>query len=149
MPESGRRQRLLWVLTGLAVAAVLLHLYGLYRPSVPQTGVWYADKVGHVVGFAAPVGLILLARHAAGPPVGDAERLPSRFGLVVVAIFALHGVVSELVQHVTYLHRTGDALDVVADWLGVGAGWVGAGALASGKWRRAGRGVASAPPLRR
>jgi hypothetical protein len=39
----------------------------------------------------------------------------------VVGVFGVHAVVSELIQHVWYQHRTGDLLDVVADWVGIAA----------------------------
>ena len=42
----------------------------------------------------------------------------------MVGVFAAHAVVSELIQHVWYQHRTGDPLDVVADWIGIAAGVV-------------------------
>jgi hypothetical protein len=150
MPQSGRRQRLPQVLAGSAVAVVLAHLYGLYRPSGPTTS-WfpYQDKLQHALGFAAPVALILLARYAADRAAGGAHTLPVRFVLVVVGIFALHGVVSELVQHVAYVHRTGDPVDVLADWLGVAAGWAAARAMASRASRRSGRGMAADLPMPR
>jgi hypothetical protein len=39
----------------------------------------------------------------------------------VVGVFAVHAVVSELIQHVWYHHRTGELLDVIADWIGIAA----------------------------
>ena len=36
--------------------------------------------------------------------------------------FLLHAVVSELVQHFAYVGRTGDPVDVLADWVGVAVG---------------------------
>ena len=151
MPQSGRRQRLPQVLTGVAIAVVLVHLYGLYRPSGPTSPSWFphADKLQHVLGFAAPVALILLARLARDRAAGTTRSPAGRFGLVVVAIFALHGVVSELVQQVAYVHRTGDPIDVLADWAGVAAGWAAAGVLGSGALRRLGPGVAADLPMPR
>ena len=40
----------------------------------------------------------------------------------VVAVFAAHAVVSELVQHTFYTGRTGDPLDVLADGVGTAVG---------------------------
>jgi hypothetical protein len=40
---------------------------------------------------------------------------------VVVGLFAAHAVVSEAIQHLWYRHRTGDPLDVLADWVGIAA----------------------------
>jgi hypothetical protein len=41
---------------------------------------------------------------------------------LVVGVFAAHAVVSEVVQHLWYRHRTGDPLDVAADWAGIAVG---------------------------
>jgi len=125
MTDLGRRRSLPQVLTGLATLAVLLHLYGLYRSTGPPVPRWFpqADKLEHLVGFAAPVWLILLARGAAlSATTGRPTPPPRRFVLVVVGVFALHGVVSELAQHFFYVHRTGDAFDTLADWAGVASG---------------------------
>ncbi|SDS88605.1 hypothetical protein SAMN04488543_2582 [Friedmanniella luteola] len=107
------------VLAGLAVAA---QLWGLYRVSGPPSPGWFphADKLEHGLGFALPVGLLLLAlglrRLARG-------RRPSRRTLlVVVGVFAAHAVVSEVVQHTFYTGRTGDPLDALADGVGIAAG---------------------------
>ena len=105
-----------------AVIAVLLQLWGLYRVIGQPQAPWfpYPDKVAHVIGFALPVLLILLAvalRHSGG------ARWP-RLGIsaLVVGVFAAHAVASELIQHVWYQYRTGDPLDVIADWIGIAAG---------------------------
>lgn len=106
-----------------AVIAVLLQLWGLYRVIGPPQTPWfpYSDKVAHIIGFALPVMLILLAvalRHGLG-----AARWPSvKISALVVGVFAAHAVVSELIQHVWYQYRTGDPLDVIADWIGIAAG---------------------------
>ncbi|HEX8488153.1 MAG TPA: VanZ family protein [Propionibacteriaceae bacterium] len=110
------------LLVALAALAVLAQLYGLYRSSGPQTLSWFpqADKLAHLVLFAVPVGLILLAR---GVRTNGASRwAPHRFTASVVVLFLLHAVVSELIQHTFYATRTGDPLDVLADWLGVAVG---------------------------
>ena len=41
---------------------------------------------------------------------------------VIAGVFAAHAVVSELIQHRFYVHRAGDPLDVLADWIGIVAG---------------------------
>lgn len=105
-----------------AVFAVLLQLWGLYRVAGPPQPPWFpfADKIEHAVGFAVPVLLILLAIALRGPM---SWQWPSmRTGVFVVAVFAAHGVVSELVQHQWYRYRTGDPLDVLADWVGIAVG---------------------------
>jgi VanZ family protein len=106
---------------GGAFVAVVLQLWGLYRATGPPQPSWIpiADKLAHAIGFALPVMLILLA-------VGLHPRLRSQWltrGItaLVVGIFGVHAVVSELIQHVWYQDRTGDLLDVVADWVGIAA----------------------------
>lgn len=123
MAEQGRRTGLPQVLTALAVVAVGAHLFGLYRPAGPPAPPWFphVDKAEHVVGFAAPVALILLARQEAARASGG--RALRRIVVLVVGTFALHAVVSELLQHVLYARRTGDPVDVLADWTGVALGW--------------------------
>jgi VanZ family protein len=105
-----------------AVLAMLLQLWGLYRVAGPPQPPWFpfADKVEHAVGFAVPVLLILLAVVLRS---GFGWRWPSMpTSVFVVAIFAAHGVVSETIQHRWYRYRTGDPLDVLADWLGIALG---------------------------
>ena len=112
-----------WHLAALgAVFAVLLQLWGLYRVAGPPQPPWFpfADKIEHAVGFAVPVLLILLAIALRGPVSWPWPNM--RIGVFVVAIFAAHGVVSELVQHQWYRYRTGDPLDVLADWVGIAVG---------------------------
>jgi len=112
-----------WHLAALgAVFAVLVQLWGLYRVAGPPQPPWvpFADKVEHAVGFAVPVLLILLAIALRGPMSWQWPNM--RTGVFVVAIFAAHGVVSELVQHQWYRYRTGDPLDVLADWVGITVG---------------------------
>jgi len=74
----------------------------------------------HAVGFALPVLLILLALTLHGPP--GWQWPDPRANALVVAVFAAHAVVSEVIQHLWYRYRTGDVLDVVADWVGVAVG---------------------------
>jgi hypothetical protein len=105
-----------------AVLAVLLQLWGLYRVAGPPQPPWFpfADKVEHAVGFALPVLLILLTiilRDRSG------WRWPSpRISVLVLAIFAAHAIVSELIQQQWYRYRTGDPLDALADWVGIAVG---------------------------
>ncbi len=106
----------------LSGVAVILQLYGLYRPIGPLEPTWFpqADKVGHVVVFALPVALILLtltwysSRRAA-------TLTPSAIA-VVVGAFAVHAAVSEVIQDRLYLSRVGDPWDLLADGLGIGLG---------------------------
>lgn len=115
----------------LAALAVVGHLYGLYRPAGPPQPAWFpvADRVQHVIGFAVPVGLILLAAGASRYATGPARwRWAGRAWAVTTgAVFALHAALSELIQLLWYPARTGDPWDVVADGtgiaLGVGAAW--------------------------
>ena len=65
--------------------------------------------------------LILLA--VAAPPAGCAVA-KSESQALVVGVFSAHAVASELIQHVWYRYRTGDPLDVIADWIGIAAGVV-------------------------
>ncbi|HET6757903.1 MAG TPA: VanZ family protein [Propionibacteriaceae bacterium] len=114
-----------WHLAALgAVVAVLLQLWGLYRVAGPPQPSWFrfADKVEHAVGFALPLLLILLAGALRGR---FGRQWPgTRMSVLVVAIFAAHAVVSEVIQHVWYRSRTGDPLDVLADWLGIAVGFL-------------------------
>jgi mRNA-degrading endonuclease toxin of MazEF toxin-antitoxin module len=64
----------------------------------------HADKVVHVLVFLVPTAVALLAGIR---PV------------LVVALFAGHAVVSEVVQGALLTTRSGDPLDVLADLTGV------------------------------
>jgi VanZ family protein len=114
-----------WHLAAIgAFLAVLLQLWGLYRALGPAQPSWFrfADKLQHVVGFALPVLLILLTIALRGR---FGWQWPGRgISILVVAIFAAHAIVSEVIQHVWYRYRTGELLDVVADWLGIAIGIV-------------------------
>jgi hypothetical protein len=127
----GHRLAVPQVLVALATLSVAVHLYGLYRPTGPPAPGWFpnVDKLEHLLGFGLPVALILLARAALdrrrpGPDrTTRAHRSDGPFTLVVVGAFALHAVLSELVQHFFYTSRSGDPLDLLADWAGVALGW--------------------------
>ena len=103
-----------------AVIAVFLQLWGLYRVGPPQPP-WFpfADKLADAAGFALPVMLILLAAVLRRSPGWQWPGTATT--AVVVGLFAAHAVVSEAIQHVWYRHRTGDPLDVLADWVGIAA----------------------------
>jgi cytochrome b561 len=120
------------LIAGAAAIAVLFQLRGLYRVIGPPQPPWFphADKVAHMMGFALPVMLILLAA-ALRRPLGSQWPSP-RVSALVVGVFGAHAVVSELIQHVWYRYRTGDPLDVIADWIGVAAGVVLAGLIVRG-----------------
>jgi hypothetical protein len=105
-----------------AVLTVVLQLWGLYRVAGPPQPAWFpfADKLQHAVGFALPVLLILLTVAVRG--TFGWQRPSVRQTALVVGIFAAHAVVSEMIQHLWYRHRTGDPLDLIADWAGIGVG---------------------------
>ncbi|MGL5860372.1 MAG: VanZ family protein [Phycicoccus sp.] len=99
-------------------AAVVVQLLVLYLPRgvAPPSSLPGADKVVHAAVFLLPVLLALLA------------GLNAR---VVVASFAVHAVLSEVVQASLLPARSGDVWDVVADLVGVLCGWLA--------WTRVGR----------
>ena len=125
MATRARRPGAGWpVVAGLAALAVLAQLYGVYRVTGPPSPPWfpYADKAEHMLGFALPVALVVLA---AGLRARSRGRRPTRRALTVaVVVFAAHGVVSELVQHLFYTTRSGDPVDALADWVGTALGAV-------------------------
>jgi VanZ family protein len=97
-------------LTVLLSVAVLVQLVVLYAPSAPSVSPFpNSDKAVHALVFLAPVTVALLA--------GYRHR-------VVVAVFAAHAVLSEVVQHTLLPGRSGDPLDVLADLTGVALGYV-------------------------
>lgn len=92
-----------------AALAVAVQVVVLYAPRAPGSPLFPgSDKVVHVLVFAVPVLLLLLA----GAPV----RL-------VLVVLGLHAVVSEVVQGAVLPGRSADPLDVVADLVGVAVGW--------------------------
>ncbi len=98
------------LLAASAALALAVQLVVLYAPRAPGTPLFPgSDKVVHVLVFAVPVLLLLLA--------GAPARL-------VVVVLGLHAVVSEVVQGAVLPDRSADALDVVADLVGVAVGWL-------------------------
>lgn len=108
------------MLLGAVVISCLAQVIALYRPGGPPTPdlVPQLDKAGHLVIFALPVFLIMLwygYRRGGGPG--------RRFGVAVIAIFAGHAVLSEIVQGTLLPQRSGDPFDVGADLLGIAIGY--------------------------
>ena len=104
-PASGGRTALFGLLC-VAVVAQLVVLYAPAQPGGPALFV-HADKVAHVLVFFVPTVLALL--------VGIRPAY-------VVAAFAGHAVVSEVVQGALLPSRSGDPVDVIADLAGVALG---------------------------
>lgn len=108
----------------LALVAVGIQLWGLYRVTGPPSPAWFpgADKAEHLLSFAVPVLLVLLSVELA---TRHRHSRSARGAVVlgVVSVFATHGVLSELVQQLAYRTRTGDPRDTAADWVGVLLGW--------------------------
>jgi hypothetical protein len=97
----------LLVALGLAVAVQLVVLYapeGVGPPPFLQ-----ADKLAHLTIFLVPVALAVVAGFRRW---------------AVAAVFAVHAVLSEVVQTVFLPHRSGDPWDAVADLTGVALGVV-------------------------
>lgn len=98
-----------WLPT-LAGLALVVQLVAVYLPGSPGGGLelpWLpgADKAVHVLVFGVPVYLF--------------GRLTRRVGLVA-GVFAVHAVVSELVQWRFIPYRDGDPFDALADLVGIG-----------------------------
>lgn len=109
----------------IALLCTALHLVGLYRPGgfggdgpeVPGL-----DKVAHVAIFGLPVFFLLLA---------GCRRW------WVIILFAVHGPLSEVVQHLLLPRRTGDPYDLIADTVGIGLAVAAAAMINSRKQRSA------------
>lgn len=94
-----------WLVTGVAVIAVVAQLLVLYWPVVTVEGpVSWTDKVVHLLVFAVPT-------YAVGRALGSVRT--------AVVVFALHAPVSELVQHFALPGRSGDPWDAAVDLVGV------------------------------
>lgn len=94
------------LLGGIALVVQCIGLYGPPGPAAPP-GI-PLDKVNHLIGFAVPVALFLLA--------GVDRRL-------VIGLAVLQAVVSEVVQGLLLPERAGDPWDLLADAVGILAGW--------------------------
>ncbi|GAA2108451.1 hypothetical protein GCM10009841_28910 [Microlunatus panaciterrae] len=105
-----------WLAASIATA---IQLFGLYRPTGPPEvdQLPGLDKIAHVSIFAVPLLLILVAVSGLGE-----VRIARRRWLVIVGVFLGHAVLSEVIQGTFYRERTGDPLDVLADWAGVALG---------------------------
>jgi len=102
----------------LSMLGLGLHLWALYRPVGPPVLRWFpdADKIAHAAGFAVPLLLILLTMSSRSRHLGQA--ISFRWLVITVGLFAGHALLSEWIQHRFYDERSGDPLDVLADWLG-------------------------------
>ncbi len=115
-PAPGPTTR--FVVTGAALVGLALHLWGLYRDHGPPMFSWLpqTDKLEHLVGFGLPCLLVLVAVHVHAAAAG---RWPGpRAVTLVVGLFLLHAVVSEIVQGEFYTTRSGDPFDALADVVG-------------------------------
>jgi VanZ family protein len=121
-PDGGSPRLWAAALPTLAGLAVLAQLYGLYRPGGPPQPELFpgVDKVEHLIGFAVPVALVLIAGWRYRARRGRA--VSRRFVGTVLVLFSLHAVASELIQGAFYVWRKGDPLDVVADLAGIALG---------------------------
>jgi VanZ family protein len=94
-----------WLVTAVAVIAVVTQLLVLYWPVVTVEGpVSWTDKVVHLLVFAVPT-------YAVGRALGSVRT--------AVLVFAVHAPVSELVQHFALPGRSGDPWDAAVDLVGV------------------------------
>jgi len=94
-----------WLVSGVAVIAVVAQLLVLYWPVVTVEGpVSWTDKVVHLLVFAVPT-------YAVGRAFGSVRT--------AVLVFAVHAPVSELVQHFALPGRSGDPWDAAVDLVGV------------------------------
>ena len=119
-PVGDRSTRV--AVSAAALAALAVHLWGLYRDQGPPSVPWFpqADKVEHLVGFGLPCFLVLLALHLRAGAAG--RRLGTRAVAVVVGLFVVHAGVSEVVQGELYTSRSGDPFDALADVVGTSLG---------------------------
>ncbi|MDO5504557.1 MAG: hypothetical protein Q4G67_15440, partial [Actinomycetia bacterium] len=110
------------VLLVLFAGALALQAYALYSSS-PGAGlaIPHGDKLVHAAIFAAPALLGTLAGLR-------------RWWLVL--LLGLHAPLSEWIQHVFLPTRSGEVLDIVADWVGIGIGLFAGHVIRSGRARR-------------
>lgn len=92
--------------------ACVVNLLALYTPrTAPGSGIPYADKVVHLLLFAAVAY------------TGTKIRLPLGW---LAGVLVLNAAVSELVQHYWLPQRSGDVFDALTDVVGVALGaWLG------------------------
>lgn len=99
----------------LAVVVVLLALQSIavYLPLSPgpPSAIQHGDKVIHAVAFGVPVLVAGLAK--------------GRSWLLVGLVSAVHAPVSEVIQHLFLVNRSGDPWDVAADFVGIGLALAG------------------------
>ncbi|GAA1390882.1 VanZ family protein [Luteococcus peritonei] len=108
-----------WLVLGLL--AVAFQAWALYTPSPPGgVNFTHADKLVHFALFFMPVTFFCLAQLR---PV------------LVAGAFAVHAVVSELVQYRFVAGRSGSPADAITDLAGIIGGWL----LARGVAGRRGR----------
>ena len=95
------------------VGFLVLQLTVLYLPTAPGGPDLFphADKLVHLLVFAAPVLVAGLGRWTWWP--------------VVAVACLVHAPVSEIVQHLLLPSRSGDPRDVVADVVGVALASIG------------------------
>ena len=99
--------RVLW--RSAFLFACVVNLVGVYAPAQPGPSVSlpYADKVAHVLLFAA---------------VAWTGRKVGLRALVLGIVLGLHAVTSEILQGTLLPERSGDPFDVLANLVGIGLG---------------------------
>lgn len=110
----GRGRRLLYAAFALAVAGQLLVLYLPAVPDSVPTGVPGADKVVHILVFAAVMATGVLA---------------GLRPLWLVLALGIHAPLSEVIQEVALPGRGAELGDVLADVGGIALGWYLAGVV--------------------
>lgn len=91
--------------------AVAVHLVVLYLPAIPSSvpaGIPGADKVVHVLVFAAVMATGVIA------------RVPTRW---LVAALVVHASLSEVIQEMVLPGRGGELADLAANLGGIALGW--------------------------
>jgi VanZ family protein len=91
--------------------------------------------VEHLVGFGGPLLLVLLTLAQWSPDSG--RRIRPRTFVIVVSLFVLHGVLSEVIQATFYVSRSGDPKDLLADCTGIMLAVLGYRLLARRRSRQA------------
>lgn len=119
--DAARREHIRRVVAWIVLAcSIVLQLWGLYAPEVPDGGdIPGSDKLGHVAMFA----LVMASGVVAGIP-----------GAVLAIVLVAQAVVT--VQGVLLSMRSGDVWDGVADVVGIALGWAVAYRWAPARARR-------------